>query len=502
MVKPLSLILVTVDCLRADHVGFMGYKPPTTPFLDSLAGESLVFPNAIVAGFPTYYSFPSILASRYPLALGRDLVGLAPGEPSLASVLSEAGYATAAFNAGNPYVSAQFGYHEGFDSAQDFLDWTRPTDGSHNPHQNGSLRRAMNQRLERTFHSLGLAGAIYDELYFQYCQWMAGRKKEVMDKLRRFPAADVIVDEALTWFSGLGSRPFFLWIHLMDPHGPYYPAEKALTELGEANMTAGRARYLNSFWNRGDLGPNRLRRHLDDIRLLYDAGIRWVDMQLARLADTLRRFGRWDDTVFVFTADHGEEFLDHDGRFHAPNKVTEELIRVPLLLRVPGIKARELPEAPFSLLHLAPTLLDMLNLAAPEEFQGQSYVPFLEGENTWEKPVVVECVEGCTNPYRPEMRIGPRLLAIRDARFKLVIHFSDKREELFDLQSDPGERSALPLGEQPDIRRRLLLRARKHLQNSISQRDLGTRLRTYLREQSFLWSGPVEAHAVHPFLAD
>jgi len=68
MAKPLSLILVTVDCLRADHVGFMGYKPPTTPFLDSLAGESLVFPNAIVAGFPTYYSFPSILASRYPLA--------------------------------------------------------------------------------------------------------------------------------------------------------------------------------------------------------------------------------------------------------------------------------------------------------------------------------------------------------------------------------------------------------------------------------------------------
>ena len=149
-----------------------------------------------------------------------------------------------------------------------------------------------------------------------------------------------------------------------------------------------------------------------------------------------------------------------------------------------------------------PGNVDMLNLAAPEEFQGQSYVPFLDGENTWEKPVVVECVAGCTNPYRPETRIGPRLLAIRDARYKLVIHFSDKREELFDLQSDPGERSPLPLGEQPDIRRRLLLRARKHLQNSISQRDLGTRLRTYLREQSFLWSGPVEAHAVHPFLAD
>src|SRR5450631_3983319 len=92
-----SIVLVTVDCLRADHVGFMGYDRPTTPFLDSLARESFVVPSAIVAGAPTYYSFPAILASRYPLALGRDLLGLAPGEPSLASVLKDAGYVTAAF---------------------------------------------------------------------------------------------------------------------------------------------------------------------------------------------------------------------------------------------------------------------------------------------------------------------------------------------------------------------------------------------------------------------
>src|ERR1700733_16285338 len=117
-----SIVLVTVDCLRADHVGFMGYPRPTTPFLDSLASESLVFPAAIVAGAPTYYSFPAILASRYPLALGRDVLGLAPGEPSLASVLQGAGYATASFGAANPYISAQFGYEEGFDTFSDFLD--------------------------------------------------------------------------------------------------------------------------------------------------------------------------------------------------------------------------------------------------------------------------------------------------------------------------------------------------------------------------------------------
>ena len=78
MAAPQSLVLITVDCLRADHVGFLGYRRPTTPFLDSLSAESLVFRNAIAAGAPTYYSFPSIMASRHALALGRDVIGLAP----------------------------------------------------------------------------------------------------------------------------------------------------------------------------------------------------------------------------------------------------------------------------------------------------------------------------------------------------------------------------------------------------------------------------------------
>src|SRR5712672_944727 len=102
-----SIVLITVDCLRADHVGFMGYQRPTTPFLDSLARESFVFSNAIVAGAPTYYSLPAILASRYPLALGRDVLGLAPEELSLTSVLKQAGYATASFSADNPFISSR-----------------------------------------------------------------------------------------------------------------------------------------------------------------------------------------------------------------------------------------------------------------------------------------------------------------------------------------------------------------------------------------------------------
>src|SRR5262245_42133300 len=117
--KSKSLILVTVDCLRADHVGFLGYSRATTPFLDSLANESLVFSAAIAGGSPTYYSLPAILASRSALALGRDLLGIAPGEETLASALRKAGYATAAFVAANPYISRRTGYDTGFDEFRD-----------------------------------------------------------------------------------------------------------------------------------------------------------------------------------------------------------------------------------------------------------------------------------------------------------------------------------------------------------------------------------------------
>src|SRR5271157_5960779 len=118
-----SVVLVTVDCLRADHVGFMGYARPTTPFLDSLVAESFVAPTAIVAGAPTYYSLPTILASRMPLALGRDVIGLAPGETTLATALLKSGYATGAFSGANPYISPQFGYGQGFEVFRDFLDF-------------------------------------------------------------------------------------------------------------------------------------------------------------------------------------------------------------------------------------------------------------------------------------------------------------------------------------------------------------------------------------------
>ena len=284
--KQKSIVLVTVDCLRADHVGFMGYERPTTPFLDSLAGESFVFPAAIVAGAPTYYSFPAILASRYPLALGRDVLGLGPDEPTLASTLKQAGYATASFGAANPYISARFGYEHGFDTFRDFLEdepAPLPEERVNASIGNGWASR-LNRKTAKNSASVGASGIVYDELYFEYCQRVTP-VADSLDALRRFPAADVIVDHACTWLASVGDAPFFLWLHLMDPHSPYYPKDAALTLMGEDPVTPYRARYLNSYWNRSDLGPRRFARHRDEVVALYDAGVRWVDEQMARLIE-------------------------------------------------------------------------------------------------------------------------------------------------------------------------------------------------------------------------
>src|SRR5208283_2384671 len=156
-----SLVLITVDCLRADHCGFYGYARPTTPFLDALAAESYVVPTAIVGGAPTYYSFPTILASRMPLALGRDVVGLAPGESTLATVLRESGYATGAFLAANPYLSPRFGYDQGFKIFRDFSDFgtqlARSTDDAERSSGDSAWGKA-NQSIRSLAEALGLSG--------------------------------------------------------------------------------------------------------------------------------------------------------------------------------------------------------------------------------------------------------------------------------------------------------------------------------------------------------
>ena len=497
MPAPKSVVLVTVDCLRADHCSFMGYGRPTTPFLDQLAGESFVFPAAIAVGVPTYYSVPAILASRYPLAFGREIIGLACEEQNLASVFKSAGYTTAFFGAANPYLSARFGYDSGFDTFEDFLE-DGPDSKSTPP---SSARRAgwtrdLNQILSKISHNLGPMGGLYDELYFHYCQRWAASVPKSLDALRRFPSADVIVDRAALWLASVGEKPCFLWLHLMDPHSPYYPKAEAQQLLGGKTMSPSQAQYLNASWNRSDLQPGALRKNREQVIMLYDSAVRWVDAQIARLVEIIRQSGRWENCIFVLTADHGEELLDHGGRYHAPSSLTEELIHVPLLLRAGGVKSRGLSATPFSLLHLAPTLLEAAGVPACEDFQGKSHWREICEGRTWDEPALAECISGCTNPFRAELRLGHRIIAVREKKYKMVLNFDTQGGELFDLEADPAERSPLPKDAAKAERRRLLQLALQHLSKSRRHRS-EIYLRTRLREM-----GPVLSRSRQPMASN
>jgi len=480
--KKRSLVLITVDCLRADHVGFLGYSRPVTPNLDALAGSSVIFSDAIVTGAPTYFSFPGILASRYPLALGRDVLGIAPHEPTLPTVLQDAGYSTAAFLAANPYLRRRFGYDQGFDSFHDFLDSgigsePMPVDSA----AVGRLSK-LNRLIQNASRRSSLATKGYDELYFWYCQWVSAREGLPMDALRRYPAANVMVDQAASWLSSVGEQPFLLWLHLMDPHHPYYPPEESLASLGALHITARRARILNSFWNRWDIGPQRFKRYQAEILSLYDAGVHWVDKQISRLVGILQQSQRWDETVFVVTADHGEAFLEHGDRYHSPTSLPEHLVHVPLLLRAPGLAARRFSQGPFSLIHLAPTLLEAVGVLSPDSFQGRSYWEQISAGNWRGEAAITECIDGCCNPMRPDDRMRPRLMAVRDQEFKLVINFRESQDYLYDLKNDPGEGSPLPSGIRTRERAGLFQVAQRHLQQSGNEQKIDLRLGALLRE--------------------
>jgi arylsulfatase A-like enzyme len=485
MQQPQSLILITIDCLRADHVGFLGYPRPITPFLDSLACESFVFEYAMAAGAPTYYSLPGLFASRFALALGRDVLGIAPDEETLASVLKDHGFQTAAFSAANPYISARFGYEQGFDCFRDFLEPGQP--GFPEENSQPRFRARANRSLANACHSVPGLARIYDDLYFEYCQRIGSGQAGDLDNLRRFPSADVIVDNAIAWLNEHAGGPFFLWLHLMDPHAPYYPKPEALEAIN-ASSSAQQARYLNSFWARGDIGPERLQRKRDEVIALCDAGIYWADTQIRRLTERLVELNVWDKCALALTSDHGEEFLEHGGRFHAPVKLTEELIHVPLLLRAGGVEDSRTVAAPFGLIDLAPTLLEVLGLPAPASFQGRSRWLQVASGKEWEKPVITECVHGCSNPFFSEKRIAPRILAVRSGRYKLVLDFNSNSEHLFDLVSDPGERNALTPNQLVTIRRELLQHARKHLVESEKSRDFDRRFESQLRDLRIEWA--------------
>jgi len=397
-----DVVLVTVDSLRADRVGWHGHDRPTTPTLDELASEARVFTDAFAHACSTRPSFPSILTSAYALMYG-GFERLSAERTTLAEVLAEGGYRTAGFHS-NLYLSADFGYDRGFDAFYDSR-----TD----PSITAKARNHVKRRLDD------------DGLVYQTLQTLfdATEKRTGIEVGSPYVGAAELTDLALDWVEETrDDGPRFLWVHYMDAHHPYDPPagfQRRFRDDVVSDRDAVRLRR-KMLETPGDVSEDDLATILD----LYDAEVAYVDHEVGRLLEGVR--ADWgEDAVVAFTADHGEEFADH-GCFSHSATFYDEVLHVPLLV---ADGERETTDHLVGLLDLAPTLVDCAGLEPPNAFLGSS---LCAADDRGRTDVVAEWAD--TDPESDARRF-----AVRSTDWKYV-RLEDGTERLFDLEGDTEER--------------------------------------------------------------
>ncbi len=248
-----------------------------------------------------------------------------------------------------------------------------------------------------------------------------------------------VADSAIRWLRERDpGRPFFAFVHFMDVHSDYasLPEYESLFVEPYQGSFDGTTQQLNRL-ARGEITADD--RDVEHLLRLYDAGIRQVDAQLGRLFDYLERDGLLEDTLIVVTSDHGEEFLEHGSVIHGKTQY-QEVIRIPLVVRGPGVPEGRRVGDPVSLIDIVPTCLGLLSIETPADLDG------LPLQGLWEEPrrplaprlLYFEADVTFPPPGPGLAPVGPRR-AVRFGRFKLHYHLQQERGWLFDLVNDPGE---------------------------------------------------------------
>ena len=324
-----GVILIMVDTLRADHLSCYGYAAHRTPAIDALAADGTRFAQAYVQASWTRPSVATILTSLYPSshqAVHKSDV-LPEQVVTLPEVMQGAGYRTIGF-ADNINIAPLFGFQQGFD---EYIF------------------------LEPAFFFGATESAAQLTIYNQLRLMRERYFSNVKHVENYYQPAEVVTARALEWLVRNGEqRPFFMFLHYMDPHDPYFTHPYN----GE-----GLARVAN---------PNPDPAQADRYRAAYDGEIRYLDGELGRLLDGLKARGLYDRSLIVLTADHGEEFYEHGGWWHGLT-LYDEQIAVPLIVKPPrGGAAGAVNQALVSSLDVAPTILALAGLAAPATMQGQA----------------------------------------------------------------------------------------------------------------------------------
>jgi arylsulfatase A-like enzyme len=421
-----NVVLVSIDTLRADRLNSYGYeRRKTSPNLDALAREGILFENFITAAPWTTPAHLSMLTSLHPsahgviepfspmyrkLLRGGNFLSLAERTVTLAETLKAEGFRTAAFTAGGP-LDPKLGFGQGFE------EYTT------------SMYKLQEQNMGEMF----------------------------------------------AWLQGNRAGRFFLFWHHFEVHAPYLNADFVgdvlppdVAKWVQAEMRA-LARVSSGRFRAGDAGHQRSRQEAllrqqglftrDVCDALYTSGVLSADRWLGRLLEVLRDAGLYEKTMIIVTSDHGEQMGERRrGQFYNihGHRVFEEMIRIPLVIRLPnqagaGTRVRQVTRT----IDIMPTVLDFLGIdPANDEMQGTSLVPY------WATPA--EAPEQIA--YTEALATGHEKKSLRTSRYKYILnvprdlvrefgraHLPDRalRPQLFDLETDPGERVNL-LWREPD----------------------------------------------------
>ena len=416
-----NVILITIDAMRADRLNCLGHPRKTTPNLDQFAKKGVLFTHAFSNAPTTAQSFPSILTSTYPLmyndCIFENKHPLSKQRTTVAETLSRHNYSTCAFHS-NVYLSTRYGYNRGFDTFEDYL---------------GDRFTIIERRtkIEKTFKKIlkrkpSKTSFLFRQLGKTIIRWHG--KLNVPYK-----RAEVINRKATDWIKNSKPNGFFLWLHYMDTHLPYAPPKDFLPPSANL-LVLHRLRLqlnLNVLYAGGspDISRDDLLRLID----LYEGEVKYVDHVFGLFLSELEELGiGLDNTFFIVTADHGDEFMEHGGLSHS-GKLYDELIHVPLIIRGPGTGEGIVVKQPVSLIDLSPTILELLGITkAPETFMGTSLCPILKGEKR----------AGSTGVISEWARGKKRRISYRTNEWKYILTLDEKgmQDELYDLQRDPKEK--------------------------------------------------------------
>jgi arylsulfatase A-like enzyme/Flp pilus assembly protein TadD len=350
-----NVILITLDTVRADRMGFLGSKLGLTPQLDALASQGVVFEHAYSQAPITPVSHATILTGTYPQYHGIRNFGdrLPPSVPFLPEILRAEGYQTGAF-VGSIILDPKNGFASGFERGFDVYNA-------------GFHRQKTGERREASMQRRG----------------------------------DVTLGHVLEWLGQRRGKPFFLWFHLWDAHDPYNPPEP--------------------FRSRFPGAP-------------YNGSIAYVDATVGKLLDYLRSQGLYDDALIAVAADHGESLGDHGELTHSIF-LYDSTIHVPLLLKLPGKRfVGQRVNVAASLVDLAPTVLEALGQKPPPSMQGRSLLPLIGNPHPEIRPSFA------TGDHSERSFGWSALVSLRVGNQVFVRAPSP---ELYDLASDPGEKTNL-----------------------------------------------------------